>query len=167
MTRTLDWLERILMFGLVLVLVLMVVFIGSQVFTRYVFGQPLDWTEEVSRHLMIWLVFVGGALVYRRGAHISIDLLPNRLPPAGRALVQLLAAIILGYFFYLMTVHGWQLVERTMNQRSSALRYPMGYAYAALPVSGAMMFVFNLEYIARVVRVWRTGEALGEAQEGG
>jgi TRAP-type C4-dicarboxylate transport system permease small subunit len=79
--------------------------------------------------------------------------------------VQLLAAIILGYFFYLMSIHGWQLVERTMNQRSSALRYPMGYAYAALPVSGAVMFLFNLETILRIVRSWRTGEPLREEGE--
>lgn len=157
MTRTLDWLERLLMFMLVLVLVAMVSFISMQVVNRYLFGQPLVWTEEVSRHLMIWLVFLGAALVYRRGAHVSITLLPERLPPTGRMLVQLLTAVILGLFFCLMTIYGWELVERTMPQRTSALRYPMGYAYAALPVSGALMLLFTLEHIVRIVASWRNG----------
>lgn len=166
MTRALDWLELLLMFILVLVLVAIVSFMSMQVVNRYLFGHPLVWTEEVSRHLMIWLVFLGAALVYRRGTHIGITLLPERLPPTGRMLVQLLAAIILGLFFCLMTIYGWELVERTMQQRTSALRYPMGYAYAALPASGALMILFTIEHIVRIITRRGVG-TLPEHRHGG
>jgi C4-dicarboxylate transporter, DctM subunit len=34
-----------------------------------------------------------------------------------------------------------------MGQRSSALRYPMGYAYAALPVGGALLLLYAIENV--------------------
>ncbi|MCX1382035.1 TRAP transporter small permease subunit, partial [Escherichia coli] len=39
--------------------VLVVVTIGA-VFMRYFIGQPLQWTEEMSGMLMIWVVMLGG-----------------------------------------------------------------------------------------------------------
>jgi len=36
-----------------------------------------------------------------------------------------------------------------MVQRSSAIHYPMGYVYAALPVSGLLMFIVNLEVMIK------------------
>jgi TRAP-type C4-dicarboxylate transport system permease small subunit len=36
-----------------------------------------------------------------------------------------------------------------MVQRSSAIHYPMGLVYAALPVSGLLMFIANLEIMVK------------------
>jgi len=49
----------------------------------------------------------------------------------------------------MMIVHGWTLTQKTMVQRSSAIHYPMGYVYAALPVSGLLMFIVNLEVMIK------------------
>jgi TRAP-type C4-dicarboxylate transport system permease small subunit len=76
-------------------------------------------------------------------------LLKERLKPDKQALMQLVGALILAYFFYMMVVHGWTLTQKTMVQRSSALHYPMGYVYASLPVSGLLMFIVNLEVMIK------------------
>jgi TRAP-type C4-dicarboxylate transport system permease small subunit len=76
-------------------------------------------------------------------------LLKERLKPDKQALMQLVGAAILAYFFYMMVVHGWTLTQKTMVQRSSALHYPMGYVYASLPVSGLLMFIVNLEVMIK------------------
>jgi TRAP-type C4-dicarboxylate transport system permease small subunit len=49
----------------------------------------------------------------------------------------------------MMFIHGWTLAQKTMVQRSSAIRYPMGYVYAALPVGGLLMLAVNLEMILK------------------
>jgi TRAP-type C4-dicarboxylate transport system permease small subunit len=49
----------------------------------------------------------------------------------------------------MMVVHGWTLAQKTMVQRSSAIHYPMGFVYAALPVSGLLMFIVNLEIMVK------------------
>jgi len=149
MTRYMDMLETAIRWTVVSLLALMVVAIGSQVFARYIFHQSLYWTEELGRHVMVWMIFLASVICVRRGFHLSITLLKERLKPDKQALMQLVGAIILAYFFYMMVVHGWTLTQKTMGQRSSALHYPMGYVYASLPVSGLLMFIVNLEVMIK------------------
>ena len=149
MIRCMDMLEALIRWTVVGLLAVMVVAIGSQVFARYLFHQSLYWTEELGRHVMVWMIFLASVLCVRRGFHLSITLLKERLKPDKQALMQLVGAIVLAYFFYMMVVHGWTLTQKTMVQRSSAIHYPMGYVYAALPVSGLLMFIVNLEVMIK------------------
>ena len=159
MTPVTSLLERATLIVSVVLLCGMVFTTGAQVVSRYVLDLPLVWTEETGRHLMIWMVFLAASLVYRRGQHISIDLLGDRFGPRGKAVLGIMITLALAFFFFLMVRYGWELTTSTMNQRSSALRYPMGYAYAALPVSGALMLLYAVEKLGRdLVVAVRGGE---------
>lgn len=147
LSQCLDRLEWVIRWAVIGLLAIMVGAIGSQVVARYVFNQALYWTEELGRHLMIWMVFLASVLCMRRGYHLSITLLAQRLRPRAGALLRLAVAVVMAVFLFLMVVYGWSLAQRTMVQRSSALHYPMGYVYAALPVSGLLMLVVNLELL--------------------
>jgi TRAP-type C4-dicarboxylate transport system permease small subunit len=149
MTRYLDMLEIMIRWTVVFLLVIMVAAIGSQVFARYIFHQSLYWTEELGRHVMIWMLFLASVLCVRRGLHLSITLLQQRLKPEKQLVLQIIGSVILAFFFYMMVVHGWTLAQKTMVQRSSAIHYPMGFVYAALPVSGLLMFIVNIEIIVK------------------
>ena len=171
MTRCMDMLEAAIRWTVVALLAVMVVAIGSQVFARYLFHQSLYWTEELGRHVMVWMIFLASVICVRRGSHLSITLLKERLSPHRQVLLQMVGAVVLAYFFYMMIVHGWTLTQKTMVQRSSALHYPMGYVYASLPVSGLLMFVVNLEVLIKSGLEFfgkRSGEAAAEpAGKGG
>jgi TRAP-type C4-dicarboxylate transport system permease small subunit len=142
-------LEGMIRWTVIVLAIIMVAAIGSQVIARYVFSQSLYWTEELGRHVMIWMVFLACVLCLRKGFHLNITSVEERLSPENRAILHIIAAVVLAFFFYWMTVHGWTLVQKTMVQRSSAMHYPMGYVYAALPVSGLLMFVVNIELIVK------------------
>lgn len=161
LTRCMDGLETAIRWTVVALLLVMVGAIGSQVVARYVFNQALYWTEELGRHLMVWMVFLASALCLRKGYHLSITLLAQRLSPRGQALLQLVASLAMALFFALMVFYGWSLAQKTMVQRASALHYPMGWVYASLPVSGLLMFLVNLELLAK------SGAALLRRDAGG
>ena len=93
MTRYMDMLETMIRWTVVLLLAVMVAAIGSQVFARYLFHQSLYWTEELGRHVMVWMIFLASVLCVRRGHHLSITLLKERLKPDKQALMQLVGAI--------------------------------------------------------------------------
>lgn len=152
-----DRLETGLCALLMIFLGAMTVLIGAQVFARYLFNHPLYWTEELGRHLMVWMVFLASAVCLRRGFHLNINFLEQRVGPRIRMVLGLVMALLLGYFFYLMIVHGWTLTQRTMGQRSSALHYPMGVVYAAMPLSGLLMFLINLEQLVCSLTKYRRG----------
>ncbi|MGE5843805.1 MAG: TRAP transporter small permease, partial [Syntrophaceae bacterium] len=75
MTRCMDMLETAIRWTVVALLAVMVASIGSQVFARYLFHQSLYWTEELGRHVMVWMIFLASVICVRRGHHLSITLL--------------------------------------------------------------------------------------------
>lgn len=77
-------------------LLFIVASITTQVFARYLFGEPLLWTEEAATYAFIWCVFLGAAAGYKRSRHIRIETFVSRLSPRGEGLLQGLAhAVIL------------------------------------------------------------------------
>ena len=54
MKKVLHWLdENLEEFLLVVFLIAMTLIMGIQVLSRYVFGQSLSWSEEITRYLFI------------------------------------------------------------------------------------------------------------------
>ena len=50
--------------------------LSAGVISRYVFNRPFFWTDEVARILLIWSIFTGAAMGFRKGsstAHIGLD----------------------------------------------------------------------------------------------
>ncbi len=77
--RALGYLELSLA---ILILVGLLATIGSQVFSRYVLGQPLIWVEEMASYMLIWLGFTAAALAHKQGRHIKIAMLSGIRSPA-------------------------------------------------------------------------------------
>jgi TRAP-type C4-dicarboxylate transport system permease small subunit len=126
-----------------------------QVFTRYVLQDPRGYTDELARYLLIWLGLLGASYAMGRRMHLAIDLLPNRLE--GRAKAALGIVIELGvalFALFVMVFGGSRLVALTLmlEQRSAALRVPLGYVYLALPISGALIVFYATLFLFEHVR---------------
>ena len=90
---------------LILLLAVMACIVFTNVVLRYLTNESLYWAEEVARHLMVWLTFVGAGLVLRFGGHIAIENLHNVLP--GRT-GQWLRAVIAAGLIVFFSVMAWQ-----------------------------------------------------------
>jgi TRAP-type C4-dicarboxylate transport system permease small subunit len=64
---------------------------------RYGLNESLDWADEVSRLAFVWAVFLAIPLGIKRGAHLSVVLLTDRLPagPRSMAVVAWQATILI------------------------------------------------------------------------
>jgi TRAP-type C4-dicarboxylate transport system permease small subunit len=118
---------------LIAMLAAMSAIIFTNVVLRYTTSQSIEWAEEVGRHLMIWLTFVGCGPVLRYGGHIAIenlqDALPRRLAIALRALIAVLTLAFFAFFVWF----GIDYLERTQYQQTPATQVSFAYIYAALP----------------------------------
>jgi len=146
-----SYLEKFLSFLIVLLISFMVLFIFSQVVARFILNMPLSWTEEISRHIMIWMAFIATSVAYRHGAHLSIDLLATTLKPKARLVLRIFFLLIIIGFLIFMVRYGIELTQKTFNQRSSSLGYRMSYVYLAVPSSGIIMIIFSIEKIINLL----------------
>lgn len=133
---------------LVVILGVMAVLVFANVAVRFFTDVSIEWAEELARHLMIWLTFLGGGLVLRYGGHIAIDNLQDALPPFGAQALRVLIVLILTAFFGVMAVLGGQYVLFQWEQTTAVLQLPFGLIYGAMPV-GFLLMIYHLAMLAR------------------
>lgn len=128
-------------------MVVLVVVVALQVVFRYLFYQPMGWTEEAGRYVFIWLCLLGAAVGVKHRAHFGVDLLSKRLGPgaAGRVLA-LIDGLGIG-FCAVLTWFGGVLVLRTQEQTSPGLDLPMSVPYLALPLGGVLMIAHFVRHL--------------------
>ncbi len=115
-------------------LAVMAVIIFTNVVLRYTTSQSIEWAEEVARHLMIWLTFLGCGPTLRYGGHIAVENLQDALSPKGATVLRaVIAALITGFFVFCIWF-GLDYMDRTQYQTTPATQISFALIYAALPV---------------------------------
>lgn len=124
----------------------------AAVVMRYAFAAPIQWTEEISGLLMIWIVMIGAIAAERDGQHLAIpllvDLLPRRLAAAVNVLVCLASIGLLG----VMGWFGWKLAERAQYKLTQILGISWFWIDIAVTVGCAGMAVYTLLRAVRLLR---------------
>ena len=69
---------------MVVSLALMVIMVFGNVVLRYLFNSGITMSEELSRLLFLWLIFVGSVVAMKEHAHLGVDTLVSRLPRGGK-----------------------------------------------------------------------------------
>ena len=113
-----------------------------QVFCRYVLNSALSWPEEAAKFAFAWFVFLGAAMITRRGEHIVIDILPRNLGPGAlryHALAVRLISVAVSTF---LLIYGLDLVQKS-TFTSPALQWPYTYLYLAVPTGAALSLIFQ------------------------
>lgn len=126
-------------------LILMVITVTWQVFSRYILNDPSSFTDELSRYTMIWLGLLGAAYLFGQQKHLAITLLPSKLSPKANYLLQVFIQLLVLVFVLLAMLKGGSaLVSRTLQQFSPALQIPMAYVYMILPISAVIISLYIL-----------------------
>ena len=132
----------------VLLLVAMTVVVAVAVFYRYVLGDSLVWYDEFASFLLVWLTFVGAVAVTRRRRHIGFDLLVERSTPGTRHVLEIVGELLVLALELLIVVYGWNLVVRMGDETAVSLPWvKMGWVYAVMPVSAALMATVTLRHL--------------------
>ncbi len=129
---------------LILLLAAMSAIIFTNVVLRYTTSESIEWAEEVSRHMMIWLTFLGAGPVLRYGGHIAVENLQDALPRAGGIALRAVVAALLMAFFGFMVWYGWLYMQRTMFQMTAVTQIPFAYIYSAMAIGGVLLIVHFL-----------------------
>lgn len=123
---------------------IMVVVVAAQVFARYALNLSLDWAEEISRLFFVWSIFFAIPLGVKRGAHVSVSLLTDRLSiPMQDKLyraMNLLAMLLMGvvaYEAYILTRDQW-------DEPMSTLDFSIGWFMLPLCIGSVHSFLHLL-----------------------
>jgi C4-dicarboxylate transporter, DctQ subunit len=109
-------------------------------------GRPFPWTEELTRGLFIWMIFIGMAASMRRADAARVTVAVQWLAaPLRRIAVPVYLAACLG-FFALMAWTGIGMVRQqvVMNETIATLGWPSWVIGAVVPVSALVAIACTL-----------------------
>jgi TRAP-type C4-dicarboxylate transport system permease small subunit len=110
-----------------------------QIANRFFLNVSLSWSEELQRYLHIWIVFLAIPIGYRRGAHLGMNMLLERLPPLAQRFLALLQELL--WLVLALAIAGFatRIMEVAQNQTSSSLGVTMDRIYLAQVVGGVYL----------------------------
>ncbi|GAK57861.1 tripartite ATP-independent periplasmic transporter, DctQ component [Candidatus Vecturithrix granuli] len=123
-----------------------------QIFFRYVLSSPLVWTEELCRYLFIWICFLGWTIALKRGSHIRINFVIDRIPWRFRKILLILFQVLILFFLFQLTRFGIAMMQRSFSVPTITLFFSWAYVYLAAPVSAIIMFLYSLLHLVELFR---------------
>jgi TRAP-type C4-dicarboxylate transport system permease small subunit len=123
----------------------------ANVVARNLFGGSLPFAEEVEQALALWVTFGGLALGVRRARHIRMAALYDQLRDGARKVAWIVTAAGTAALLLVMTTLAVRYVAevQSLGGRTPALRIPLAWVYAIVPVGLALG---ALEYALTLVR---------------
>lgn len=133
-----DYFEAVFIVPLLFTMSLLV---GLQVFMRYVMHQSLPWSEEVTRYMFIYLMYLGISYGVRRNRHIRISVFIDLFSEKVRKGLQLLSDILFLVFATVVVFKSSEVAALILRlgQRTAATDMSMAVVYAAVPVGYALV----------------------------
>ena len=151
-SRSVAWLDKVfgsLTEGVAALLVLAeILLLLSGIVSRYVFNQPLVWSDELASVLFLWLAMLGSVIAFRRNEHMRMTAIVGMLTPHRRAVLDVVA-VGAAFAFLAFTLH--PAIEFTRDEvfiTMPTLGISNAWRTAALPIGLALMLVFSVLRLA-------------------
>ena len=137
--------------GVLLIVIFILIIV--QIVMRFVFSNPLSWSEELSRYLLIWITFLGASLAVKQGSHLVVGAdITQKLSVKKQHILKLgtYCAVIL--VVAILGVEGLKLSMNTMGYEAVSFPMPMGFVWLALPVNALLMLYYFIKDAKKLIK---------------
>jgi TRAP-type C4-dicarboxylate transport system permease small subunit len=144
---------------LIVMMGVLVIVVFAQVLFRYVLLAPLPWSGELANLLLLYITFLGSAVLVKEKGHMAVDYfilkIPIRLQKAFQLFIKIAMLFVSGVLFYF----GSHFTFLSANGVFPALQISIAWSYAILPVMGVISMIFLIAFIIDDLKQWRNEEA--------
>ena len=137
-----DFAKQLQEWGLIFTATAMVLLTFWQVIARYVLALSVPYAEEIARLMIVWCIFIGGALATRKSEHVRVEAFLNMMPKAFRIFFEVLSYVLIIIFACVMIIYGGKYVVQIWEDRSTSLGYSRGWFFLPNIISGVFIAVY-------------------------
>lgn len=132
---------------LIIMTAVMVIVIFAQVFTRYVMGNSLYWSEELGKFIFVWISWLGVSAGMKNNEHIQVRLVHQALDNKGlfksREVLDLVKDLAWLFTSAFVAVKGVEIVlmQQNLGVYGASTGIPMWIPYLCIPLSGIIVCI--------------------------
>nr|WP_042673285.1 TRAP transporter large permease subunit [Methylobacterium sp. B34] len=122
------------------------------VVSRYIFHEPLVWSDELAGILFLWLAMLGAVVAFRRAEHMRMTAIVAMTGPRTRAFLETVA-LVAGLIFVSLVLHpAYEFAAEEIYVQTPALDLNNAWRAAALPIGLGLML------LVAVIRLFETAD---------
>jgi len=159
--------EKGLKYSVFCLMVLLVLLVSIQVFTRYVLNNPTSWSEEAANFVQVFLVFLGGTLAIFQKRTLRITFFVDRLPARLSASIEVVMKILILLFLIAMIWYSFFAILRLHNQITPGLQLPKSVLFVSVPLGGILMVIATLRELRESCLKLRSATKITQTKNGG
>ncbi|TXN44272.1 TRAP transporter large permease subunit [Methylobacterium sp. WL18] len=122
------------------------------VVSRYVFREPLVWSDELAAILFLWLAMLGAVVAFRRAEHMRMTAIVAMCGPRLRAFLETVALVAGLIFVALVLEPAFEFASEETFVQTPALELNNAWRAAALPIG------FGLMLLVAVIRLLESAD---------
>lgn len=123
----------------------------AQVIWRYL-GSSLGWSEEVSRHLLVTITFLGSTAAYKRASFIGLRGVGQWFGPNCERAILLVLQLLTFACFAALSCFGVMYTMKAWHQSTASLQIPMAIPFAVIPLATTILVVHITADIVRTLQ---------------
>ena len=144
-----TWVTKVI---LAVLMAVIIVNISADIFFRYVLVDPLNWSSQLAKYLMVWFAFLGSSLAFRESAHINTDILLRQMSRRWCRYFSLVSCLGIMIFLIVVFTLGFSFAYGLRNDVDPLLGLKMIYPFLAIPIGSIFMFVQVAWLMMEIVR---------------
>jgi TRAP-type C4-dicarboxylate transport system permease small subunit len=137
--KTIDFILDSLLF---IILAVMSLVVGANVFCRFVLGFSIYWGDELAQVLLVWLTFLGAAVATREYAHYAFNYLLSNLKGRWQIFFTIFSKLITISGMLILLYYSTQVSFFMANWTMPALGISRTLVYGACPLGTLFMLVY-------------------------
>lgn len=157
----LDRLYKLLCSVIVVCMALMTVMVFVNTVLRYTTSTSIISSEEFSRFLFVWMIFIGCIIAVADDIHIKVDLFTKRLPPNIQRILSIIVGIGLVSICLILAVGGYMQTVLNVHNYAPATDVPLAYVYVSVFISGIAMAGI---YFVRLLKLFASPKEGGSSK---
>jgi len=145
---------------------LMMLLVLVEVFSRYVFNRPLMVANEFGSYLLVAVSYLAAAYAWKEKGHVRITVLVSRLPARVSSwlrLITMLLALVVAFGLSQSAYSYLQTSFRLGMASGSWLHFPLQGPHMTLMIGFTLLSLILMVEVTRAIKKLRRGESIEEA----
>ena len=154
-TAVFDRIINLLAFLARIIVLLMMLAVTNEVFTRYFLHRPILGVIEVTETMILWVVFLGATWLLREDGYVRMEIVVSRLKPAVQTLLTIITSIIGAIICLVLVRYGAEVTMKVLQdgtRQEGLIGIPTSIVIIIIPIGSLLLFI---QYSRRAYGYWK------------
>jgi len=133
-------------------LAIMIALVFLNVILRFFFNSGLVWSEEVSRYVFVYVIYLGAIVAMKENAHLGVDTFIKNCPEKLKWLLFVVGRVIIITVMAILFKGSLAMVIQSSTAKAAATGLPLSVVYGIGLVTASAIILIALLNIIDVIR---------------